>query len=175
MGPVANLDRLGMAYKKCRSRSRIPVLYQATDFVLVTAKEIEDWFPFKNLPPEWIGLYAPDNGAINVQLLLRTLLNLAKDYGAEAKQHAQVQSICPSETHPEVWLLRTIQNGKDIVFYKARKIVIAAGAYVNHVLTPSFGISVDLSIWEMVASYFNSKPGPEGTLFPSTYIFPCTT
>ncbi|KAI0908758.1 hypothetical protein F4823DRAFT_477945 [Ustulina deusta] len=63
LGPVANLQRLGMSYME------------------LSHKEIENRYPFKDLPSEWIGLYAPDNGIINVQLLLRTLLSLAKDYG----------------------------------------------------------------------------------------------
>lgn len=42
--------------------------------------------------------------------------------------------------------------------------------YVNHVLKPSIGISLDIDIWEMVSSYFNAKAGPNGTIFPSTYF-----
>ena len=136
----------------------------------VTATEIEARFPFKNLPSEWIGLYAPDNGVINVQLLLRTLLSLAKDYGAEAKQHTRVESIRASKVHNHstIWEVHTIRHDKDPVVYKAKKIIIASGGYVNHVLKPSFGISLDLDIWEMVANYFNSNAGPNGTIFPST-------
>lgn len=137
----------------------------------MTANDIEKRFPFKNLPSEWIGLFAPDNGVINVQLLLRTLLSLAKAYGAEARQHTHVESIrppkIPNDSHS--WEVHTIRHDKDPVVYKTKKIVIASGAYVNHVLKPSFGISLDLDIWEMVASYFNSNAGPDGTIFPSTY------
>ncbi|KAI0447286.1 hypothetical protein F4803DRAFT_575455 [Xylaria telfairii] len=138
LGPVANLERLGMSYKK------------------LSAKDIEDRYPFKDLPKEWIGLHAPDNGIINVQLLLRTLLSLAKDYGAQAKQHTDE--------------VQTIRHDKDVAVFKAKKIVIASGSYVNHVLKPSFGISLDLDIWEMVASYFNCNAGPSGTIFPSMWF-----
>lgn len=47
--------------------------------ISVKAKDIENRYPSRDLPCDWEGLYAPDNGVINVQLLLRTLLSLAKD------------------------------------------------------------------------------------------------
>ncbi|KAK4662897.1 hypothetical protein QC763_602240 [Podospora pseudopauciseta] len=137
--------------------------------LMVTAKDIEERYPFKNLPPEWIGLFAPDNGVINVQLLLRSLLSLAKDYGAEAKQHTRVERIIPSTTDKTIWEVHAIRHDTDPALFKA-KIVIASGAYVNHVLRPSFGISLDLDIWEMVASYFNTTPGLNSTIFPSMWF-----
>ncbi|KAI5868217.1 hypothetical protein GGS23DRAFT_544570 [Durotheca rogersii] len=154
MGPVDNLKRLGMPYQE------------------LTAKDIEDRYPFKDLPPEWVGLYAPDNGVINVQLLLRTLLSLAKDYGAQAKQHTRVGAIrhCETSNDNAIWEIYTIRHDENPVLYKARKVIIASGGYVNHVLRPSFGISLDLDIWEMVASYFNSNAGPSGTIFPSMWF-----
>lgn len=133
------------------------------------AKDIEDRYPFKNLPGDWEGLYAPDNGVINVQLLLRTLLSLAKDYGAEAKQHTRVENINPSQDDNNIWEVHTIRHDKDTIVFKAKKIIIASGAYINHVLKPSFGISLDLDIWEMVFNYFNANAGPNGTIFPSKY------
>ncbi len=140
---------------------------QANSGAAVSAQEIEKRYPFKNLPSEWIGLYAPDNGVINVQLLLRTLLSLAKDYGAEAKQHTRVKEIRPAECDGSIWEVHAIRHETESVTFKTKKIVIAPGAYINHVLKPSFGISLDLDIWEMVASYFNVNAGPQGTVFPS--------
>jgi sarcosine oxidase/L-pipecolate oxidase len=136
----------------------------------VTAEEIQKTYPFKNLPSEWMGLYAPDNGVINVQLLLRTLLSLAKDYGADAKQHTQVDKIVPSAGDSSIWDVETTRHGNEKVGFKGKKIVIASGAYVNQVLNPSFGISLDLDIWEMTACYFNVNAGPQGTIFPSMWF-----
>ncbi|KKY38290.1 putative fad dependent oxidoreductase [Diaporthe ampelina] len=151
-GPIKNLDRLGMAYKK------------------LTAKDIENRYPFKNLPSDWEGLYALDNGVINVQLLLRTLLGLAKDYGAEAKQNTRVENINPVKGDNSTWEVHTTHRDTEAIAFRAKKIVITSGAYVNHVLKPSFGISLDLDIWEMVSSYFNAKAGPNGTIFPSMWF-----
>ncbi|KAK3313026.1 hypothetical protein B0H66DRAFT_631959 [Apodospora peruviana] len=152
MGPVPNLKRLGMSYKE------------------LTAKEIEDRYPFKDLPEDWVGLFAPDNGVINVQLLMRTLMSLAKDYGAEAKQHTHVKEIRPCEKDSSIWEIHALRHGTDAALFKAKKIVIASGGYVNHVLKPSFGMSLDLDIWEMVANYFNCNAGPNGTIFPSMWF-----
>ncbi|KAG8157375.1 hypothetical protein KVR01_012759 [Diaporthe batatas] len=151
-GPIKNLDRLGMAYKKLK------------------AGDIEERYPFKNLPGDWEGLYAPDNGVINVQLLLRTLLSLAKDYGAETKQHTRVENINPCKDDKSTWEVSTTHHDTENVVFKAKKIIITSGAYVNHVLKPSFGISLDLDIWEMVFNYFNVNAGPRGTIFPSMWF-----
>ncbi|RKL14521.1 hypothetical protein BFJ68_g6484 [Fusarium oxysporum] len=148
LGPKANLDKFGMSYKE------------------LTAEQIEEQYPFKNLDRKWIGLFAPDNGVINVQLLLRTLYSLAKDYGAQAKQHTQVKQLRPLESDKSIWEVHAMVHDKEVK-YLTKKIIITSGAYVNHVLKPSFSIGLRLDIWEMVATYFNTNPGPNGTIFPN--------
>lgn len=135
----------------------------------MTAQEIQDRWPFKNLPDEWEGLYAPDNGVINVPLLLRSLLRLAKDYGADAKQHAEVTSVAYDNSSSS-WRVDALHRDKKKASFHATKIILASGAYVNHVLQPSFGVHLDLDIWEMTASYFNTNAGPNGTIFPSMWF-----
>ncbi|OJD38024.1 amine oxidase (flavin-containing) [Diplodia corticola] len=150
LGPLPNLKRLKMSYQ------------------WLTTREIERRYPLKSLPSDWIGIYAPDNGVINVQLLVRTLLGLAKDYGATAKQHTHVVRIRRPGAHESVgWQVETLRHNTDRVTYKAKKVIIGAGAYVNHVLELSFNMSLDLDIWEMVASYWSSNAGPSGTVFPN--------
>lgn len=112
----------------------------------MNADEIEDRYPFKDLPANWAGLYAPDNGIINVQLLLRTLLRLAKGYGAEARQHTHVKHIRPSESDSSIWEVYTTPYNTDVAVVNAKKIILASGSYINHVLKSSFGISLDLDI-----------------------------
>lgn len=151
MGPKKNLDHFHMTYKE------------------LSAKQIEEQYPFKNLESNWEGLFAPDNGVINVQLLLRTLYNLAKDYGAQAKQHTSVKEIRISDEDSSIWEVHAMAHDVEVT-YLTKKVIITGGAYVNHVLKPSFGISLDLDIWEMVATYFNSNAGPNGTIFPSMWF-----
>ncbi|KAF4415568.1 sarcosine oxidase [Fusarium acutatum] len=128
LGPKANLDKFGMFYKE------------------LTAEQIEEQYPFKNLDPKWIGLFAPDNGVINVQLLLRTLYSLAKDYGAQAKQHTQVRQLRPLDSDKSIWEVHATVHDKEV------------------------NIGLRLEIWEMVATYFNTNPGPNGTIFPSMWF-----
>lgn len=129
---------------------------------------MENEYPFKNLPEAWEGIFAPDNGVINVPLLLRTLARLAKDYGADTQQYADVRKLVPQKENDEqIWKVETRINGDQAVSFRARKIIIAAGAYTNHIVQPSFGFRLKLNIWEMVASYFTVNAGPRGTLFPS--------
>ncbi|KAH8738415.1 hypothetical protein BGZ61DRAFT_489329 [Ilyonectria robusta] len=151
-GPIDNLKLLDMSYKE------------------LSAAKIEAQYPFKNLNPNWTGVYAPDNGVINVQQLLRSLLSLAKDYGAQAKQHTAVKKIVPSKEDSSIWHVHTLSHSQSSAVYSTKKIVITCGSYVNHVLKPSFDVSLDLQIWEMVASYFNANAGPSGTIFPSMWF-----
>lgn len=136
--------------------------------VKVSAEEIEEQYPFKNLNKDWMGLFAPDNGVINVQLLLRSLYSLARDYGADAKQHTKVEKIRPLDKDKSIWEVHGTVHDKSVT-YVTKKIIITSGSYVNHVLKPSFGISLGLDIWEMVATYFNTNAGPNGTIFPSKF------
>ncbi|THC88621.1 hypothetical protein EYZ11_011933 [Aspergillus tanneri] len=125
MGPVKNLDRLNMSYKK--------------------------------------RIFAPDNGIINVPLLVRTLYRLAQDYGAKLQQYTKVTKLEPDS---EGWSVTVSRP----VVYHVQKLIITSGAYVNHVIRPSFDIQLRLDIWEMVASYFSVNAGPRGRIFPSMWF-----
>ena len=151
------------------AKSRCANHLHADSNITGSAEEIQKRYPFKNLPKGWEGLYAPDNGVINVQLLLRTLYGLAKDYGAQASQYRRVQSV-KFKADPKAWEVDADDNKGTSHTYQGRKIVITSGAYTNHVLQPNFGLSLDLDIWEMVASYFSVNPGPSGVVFPSMWF-----
>lgn len=138
------------------------------DTVLVSKADIEKRWPFKNLPDNWEGVFAPDNGVINVPLMLRTLSRLAKDYGAHARQNIEVTKLVPVEEHGEkIWSVETLRHGTEKLSFRTRKVIVTSGAYTNHVLEPSFDLRLKLCIWEMVASYFSVNAGPNGTVFPS--------
>lgn len=151
------------------AKTWLPPQVHADRGVTGSTEQIEKRYPFKNLPKDWEGLYAPENGVINVQLLLRTLYGLAKDYGAEASQYRIVQSV-EFNTGSKAWDVAANDNKGTPHNYQGRKIVITSGAYTNHVLQPNFGLSLDLDIWKMVASYFSVNPGPSGVVFPSMWF-----
>ncbi|KAI5460638.1 hypothetical protein BGZ63DRAFT_387558 [Mariannaea sp. PMI_226] len=153
ISPLENLDKLDMKYTK------------------LTAAEIEHDYPFKNLDPQWVGLFAPDNGIINVQLLVRTLYLLAKNLGAQAEQHTQVKKIRPSHNNNSNWEIDVTTYGRRATYF-TKKIIITSGAGINSILRPSFGISLDLETRQIVTTYFNADKTADGTVFPSTWLHP---
>lgn len=140
------------------------------DSDIVTKSDIESEYPFKNLPDKYMGLFAPDDGVINVPLLLRTLYRLAESRGVRLEQSTEVKKLDPEGNNKSGWYVRATQDGQDMT-YRAKKIIITSGAYVNHILRPSFGIQLRLDIWEMVASYFSVKGEAGKKPFPSECIF----
>ena len=50
-------------------------------------------YPFKNLPDSFIGVFAPDNGCINVPQVLRALYYLASALGVKLLSHTAVRDI----------------------------------------------------------------------------------
>jgi sarcosine oxidase / L-pipecolate oxidase len=146
MAPIKNLDRLGLPYK------------------ILNVAEIMRQYPFRKLPGNFVGIFAPTNGCINVPLLLRTLYRLAQSYGAKLVAHTEVRDLKLSEDGVSV----SFDNG-EMETVSASKCIIAPGAYINDVLK-FIGLKINLNIWEMVYEYYATDPGPPGTLFPSMWF-----
>ena len=146
LDPIKNMERLGLPYK------------------ILKAPEIERQYPFRGLPSNFVGVFAPTNGCIDVPLLVRTLHRLAQSYGAKLTSHARVTDLKVAPDGVSV----TFDNGEPETV-TAAKCILAPGAYVNDVLG-RVGIQIDLNIWEMVYEYYATDPGPGGTLFPSMWF-----
>ena len=150
MSPIPNLELLKMPYR------------------VLSAEEIMAEYPFKNLPSTYKGIFAPDNGCINVPLVLRSLNRLVMQYGGRIIQQAEVLRIDAQPGAHRQTVTAKIQ-GKTTTL-TAAKVAITAGAYTNQILKPSFDMELDLHIWEMAYSYFSSKPSPNATLFNNMYF-----
>jgi len=142
LGPIPNLQRYGMRYTE------------------LNRDQIQENFPFQNLPDKWIGIDMPDNGCINVPLLLRTLHKLCEAWNVRLSEYSTVTQIVPSITGLGDWVVTGTQKNPSGVTeskfeYFTDKIIITPGAYVNHVLHPSFGFSLNINIWEMVFQYYS--------------------
>jgi sarcosine oxidase/L-pipecolate oxidase len=144
--PIKNMERLGLPYR------------------MLSAAEIMSEYPFRNLPSDFVGVFAPDNGCINVPLLLRALHRLALAYGAKLRSHVPVVDLKAEGSGVSIMF-----DSGEIETVVARKCILAAGAYVNDVLT-RIGVEIDLGIWEMVYEYYATDPGPRGTVFPSMWF-----
>jgi sarcosine oxidase/L-pipecolate oxidase len=147
LAPIKNLERLGLRYKQ------------------LTAKQIMETYPFRNLPSTFEGIFAYDDGCSNLPSLLRTLYRLAVGYGTVVTTHATVSGIKVAEN--SVSVAYTVDGvAKELT---AQKCIIAAGAYSNDVVG-SVGLDLNLEIWEMVYDYYSTDPGPGGTIFPSMWF-----
>ena len=131
MAPKVNLDRLKMPYKE------------------MNAEEIMAEYPFKNLPETFKGLFAVDNGVINVPLLLRTLTRLCSFHGAKIYENAGVKHMETSECGVKVEAVDTQTGEKRWVY--AKKAALTCGAYVNDLLAPNFGFELLACVVESVA------------------------
>src|ERR1700758_2457321 len=144
--PIKNLDRLKMNYR------------------LLDAKQIMAQYPFRNLPSSFIAVFAPDNGCINVPQVLRSLYYLASGRGVKLRSNTAVREIT---LHDDSLTIHADLGTAGSV--TARRCIVTAGAYTNHVLK-SLGLQLELSIWEMVYEYYAAAPGPDGALFPSMWF-----
>jgi sarcosine oxidase/L-pipecolate oxidase len=146
MAPIPNMERLGLPYK------------------ILNVDQIMRQYPFQKLPGNFVGVFAPTNGCINVPLLLRSLYRLAQSYGAKLVAHAEVKDFKVGEQGVSV----TFDNG-EMETITASKCIVTPGAYINDILQ-CVGLEIDLNIWEMVYEYYATDPGPGGTVFPSMWF-----
>ncbi|CAG8642459.1 4124_t:CDS:2, partial [Paraglomus occultum] len=135
--PIEIMTKLGMSFRK------------------LSREEIMKEYHFRNLPSNFIGVFAKDNGVINVFLTVRALYALAKKYGVELRENEKVTSIKCTDCGVNVMAARknVITGEQDQKSYSAKKVIITAGAYVNDVIK-SLNFQIQLSIWEMVSMYF---------------------
>jgi len=147
LSPIKNLKKFGLRYEQ------------------LTAKQIMERYPFRKLPKTFEGVFAYDNGCINVPLLLRTLYRLATAHGAVVETHAEVDGI---EVHADEVTASYKKDGRKKEV-RADRAIVTAGAYTNHVIA-SLKLELALEIWEMVYEYYSTDPGPDGTLFPSMWF-----
>ncbi|MCH7737098.1 MAG: FAD-dependent oxidoreductase [Chloroflexi bacterium] len=145
--PIKNLKRLGLRYKE------------------LTAKQIMETYPFRGLPSTFEGIFAYDDGCINVPSLLRTLYRLAVAHGTVVTTHARVSGIEVDASSVTVGYTKDGEE-KELT---AQKCIIAAGAFTNDVVG-SVSLDLNLELWEMVYEYYATNPGPGGTVFPSMWF-----
>jgi len=122
----------------------------------------------ENLPETFQGVFADENGCINVPLLLRTLYRLSAALGVKLVQNVQVTKVNTTAAGVTV-TVKDVNNVTTV--YKAAKVAITNGAYVNQVLQPSFNFSLDINIWVMESAYYSLNAGPDETVFTMWFQF----
>jgi sarcosine oxidase / L-pipecolate oxidase len=148
LDPIDNLNRLGMSYR------------------ILSAKQIMKEYPLRDLPQRYLGVFAPDNGCINVPLVLRCLYRLAGAYGAKSLDRARVNALKISADGVSVKAERRPGLTEE---FSAKKCILTCGAYTNDILK-TLDLPLNLEIWEMVYEYYAVNQGPSGTYFPSMWF-----
>lgn len=130
-------------------------------YTTLSADDIQRRFPFTNLPDNYEGLFQPDGASINLRATQQALLAaLQVDPQVTLMDHMPVQSI--AETG-EVYKVLTPQG-----VFVARKLVIAAGPFVNEVTT-RLGFTVQATWWNMTSAYF--KIVDSSLQLPTWFVF----
>jgi len=130
ISPIKVMDELGLKYE------------------ILNSNQIMERYPFKSIPQNWIGVYAPDNGCINVPLTLNALYHLAKSNGATLKENERVIKLVATPSGVDVECVTQT--------YKCKKVIITCGAYINDVIQ-SLGFTIQLDIWEMTSEYYTME------------------
>jgi len=108
-------------------------------------KQIEDRFPFKNLPENYFGIYSEDNAVIDVKTFMQSLVELNKKHGVNLREHETVIDI-KSEANG------VVVETKEGSFY-AKKAIVTPGPYANE-LTKLFGFQLNILFWNMPFAYY---------------------
>ena len=111
----------------------------------MTSAEMQEKYPFTDLPDNNRAVYQENAGAIHVKAVLRGLYEGAAKHGAELHENEEVVELTSHEHGV------TVKTDKDT--YHAHKLIICAGVYANSVLQP-FGFQLALSVWEMNYAYY---------------------
>src|SRR5690242_10746229 len=87
---------------------------------------IEERFPFSNVPENFVGLYHPDSGYIDVQSTLHALFEVCNRLGVDIYENEEFQSV--DSTASDKVSIRS-----DIRRFSADKLILAPGPFANNV------------------------------------------
>ncbi|MFQ3219193.1 MAG: glycine/D-amino acid oxidase-like deaminating enzyme [Paraglaciecola sp.] len=130
-------------------------------FTRMDAAAIEAKFPFKNIPQDYEGFFQANGGIINLKATQEAAFDAALATG-NVEIHEYEPSINIQEDGNGVIVTTKLKD------YKAAKLAICAGAYVNETLKP-LGLSLGIDIWQMSSAYF-AKTDPKVKL-PTWFVF----
>lgn len=146
-------------------------------YEVLEAGEVKKRWPQFNINDNIETVYTADTGIAHASKSVMTMQFLARFHGAELKEKTKVQRVTPNGSHGSGVTIET-SNGR----FTARKIILAADAWINELLTP-LGAEIPLTIQQEQVTYFKpSNPAAfESDRFPVWilageqfyYGFPC--
>ena len=125
--------------------------------------ELLDWeamkrrYPQFDLPQNFVGLYEPGAGYLEVERSVEEIARLAKENGVEIHERERVEKWSATS--------RSVTVETNLATYKARRLVIAAGPWASQVLG-KFGQK--LEVWRIPQFWLKA---PES--FDESEKFPC--
>ena len=125
------------------------------------AKAIEARFPFQNIPSDYNGFFQKDGGIINLQATQEALLSICK---SAPNVHLSPNTPVTQIESVEGGGITVRSGGQE---YKASKLIISPGAYINEILK-NFNLTVDVDIWEMSSAYYKKN---QDISFPTWFVF----
>jgi glycine/D-amino acid oxidase-like deaminating enzyme len=127
----------------------------------LTAQEIEEKYPFRNLPATYTGLFQPDGASINFKATIETLLDLCN----------QEETVTLEENSP---VLKINQVGEQFEIttpkgiYIAKKLAIVPGPYINSIIN-LLNFKIEATYWNMSSAYF--KKTDPSIQYPTWFVF----
>ena len=125
------------------------------------SQQIEEQFPFQNIPEAYNGFFQKDGGIIDLKATQMALFNICS-----VATNVNLRDQTP------VTNIQSLSNGKIIVSidgedFEAENIVLTPGAYINDMLK-FFGLSIDIDIWEMSSAYYRKT---QDIKLPTWFVF----
>ncbi|HKK76664.1 MAG TPA: FAD-dependent oxidoreductase [Saprospiraceae bacterium] len=125
------------------------------------AKQIEERFPFRNLPKDYSGFFQKEGGIINLKATLQALYNIA-DNSSNVKLR-EYEPVTGIDSRADGSIHVQTEKGP----YETEKLILTPGAYTNELLK-YFGLSMNLDIWEMSSAYYKKT---ENIKLPTWFVF----
>ncbi|RDI37590.1 FAD-dependent oxidoreductase [Aquicella lusitana] len=125
-----------------------------------TKKQLEERFPFKDLPDNYYGVYHENNAVIDVKLLLKTLVSLNAKYGVALNENEPVTEV---KADANGVMVKSTTNT-----YFAKKVIVTPGPYINE-FVGQFGFQLNILFWEMAFAYY--KITDPSLTFPMWFQF----
>ena len=127
----------------------------------LTSQQIEEQYPFKNIPNNYVGFFQENGGIIDLKATQITLLETC-----ENAENVDLLEYTP------VTNIESLENGNIIVTangeqYCAKKLILSPGAYINEILQ-HFKLAVDIDIWEMSTAYYKKTADIK---LPTWFVF----
>lgn len=131
------MDELGIPYDQFKS-----------------GEQIMDRFNFKDLPSDYEGFFQADGGILDIDATQEFMLaELRKNNNVVLKEFTAVTDIESLPNDDIIVTTKSTQNSDEIISYKAEKLALTPGPYVND-LVSHFGLKVGIDIWTMSSSYY---------------------